>query len=76
MTLEERYATFRAKTEHLNLRKRYIKYKYSESTLDGLFKTPILSPEVTKFEASKWRCRMVSTAWGAKTEGKFTGLFL
>ena len=40
MFLEENYTTFRAKIEHLNLRKRYIKYTYSESTLeDVLFKT-------------------------------------
>ena len=39
MTLEERCTTFRAKIEHLNIIKRYIKYTYSESTLDGLFKT-------------------------------------
>ena len=39
MTLEERFTTFRAKIEHLNIIKRYIKYIYSESTLDGLFKT-------------------------------------
>ena len=38
-TLEERYTTSRAKIEHLNLGKRYIKYTYSESTLDELFKT-------------------------------------
>ena len=75
MTIEERSITFRAQTEHLNIWKRYIKYIYSESTLDGLFKTLILSPEVTKFKASSWS-RMVSTASGAKTEGKFTGQFL
>ena len=72
MTKKAEYSGCRAKIEDLNLQKRYIKYTYSESTLDGLFKTLILSPEVTKFKASRW-CRMVSTASGAKTEGKFTG---
>ena len=65
----------RAKIEHLKLRKRYIKYTYSESSLDGLLKTLILLSEVTKFKGSRW-CRMVSTASGAKTEGKFIGQFL
>ena len=51
--LEERNTTFRAKIEHLNITKRYIKYTYSESTLDEQFKTLILSPEVTKFQALK-----------------------
>ena len=42
MTIEESYLTFRAKIEHLNLWKRYTKYTYSKSTLDGLFRTLIL----------------------------------
>ena len=50
MTLEERYTTFRAKIEQQNLRKRYIKYTYSESTLDGLFKTLNF---LTHFKASR-----------------------
>ena len=53
MPLEERNTTFRAKIEHLNITKRYIKYTYSESTFDEQFKTLILSPEVTKFQALK-----------------------
>ena len=53
LTLEERCTTFRAKIEHLNITKRYIKYTYSESTLNEQFKTLILSPEVTKFKGSK-----------------------
>ena len=65
----------RAKIEHLKLRKRYIKYTYSESSLDGLLKTLILLSEVTKFKSSRW-CRLVSTASVAKTEGKFIGQFL
>ena len=39
MTIEKSDTTFRAKIGHLNLRKSYIKYTYSESTLDELFKT-------------------------------------
>ena len=39
MAKEAEYSVCRAKIEHLNLRKRYIKYTYSESTLDELFKT-------------------------------------
>ena len=74
MTLEERYITFRSKIEHQNNKKRYIKYTYLESTLDGLFKTLILSPEVTKIKASKW-CGLVSTASEAKNENKFTDHF-
>ena len=50
ITLEERYTTFRAKIEHQNIRKRYIKYTYTESTLDGLFKTFIF---LTHFKASR-----------------------
>ena len=69
------YSCRRAKIDHLNLQKRYIKYTYSESTLDGLFKTLILSLEMTKFKASRWY-RMVSTASRAKIEVKFTGQFL
>ena len=41
MTLEERYTTFKAKIERQNLRKGGIKYTYSESTLDELFRTLI-----------------------------------
>ena len=50
ITLEERYTTFRAKIDQQNIRKRYIKYTYSESTLDGLFKTLIF---LTHFKASR-----------------------
>ena len=39
MPKEAEYSVCRAKIDHLNLRKRYIKYTYSESTLDELFKT-------------------------------------
>ena len=53
VTLEERYTTFRAKIEHLNITKRSIKYTYSESTIDEQFNTLILPPEVTKFKGSK-----------------------
>ena len=38
MAKEAECSVCRAKIEHLNLRKRYIKYTYSESTLDELFK--------------------------------------
>ena len=78
MTPQERYTTFRAKIEHLNLWKRSIKYtysRYSESTLAGLLKTLIYLTRKTKLKASTW-CRMVSTASGAKIEGKYTGQFL
>ena len=75
MTLEERYTTFRAKIELQNDRKSDIKYTYPAFTLDGLFKTLFLSPEVTKFKAAK-RCWMVSTASGSKIEDKFTCEFL
>ena len=54
MIKKAEYSCCRAKIDHLNLRKRYIKYTYSESTLDGLFKTLILSLEMTKFKASRW----------------------
>ena len=64
ITIEERYLPFRAKIEHLNLWKRYIKYTYSESTLDGLFRTLILLPEVTKFKASKLVPGGVNRFWG------------
>ena len=53
MDKEAEYSVCRAKIEHLNLQKRYIKYTYSESPLDGLFRTLILYPEVTKFKDSK-----------------------
>ena len=39
MAKEAEYSVWRAKIEHLNLQKCYIKYTYSESTLDELFKT-------------------------------------
>ena len=42
MTKKAMWPDFRAKIEHLNLRKRYKKYTYSEFTLDGLFRTLIL----------------------------------
>ena len=64
MTGEERYNTFRARIGHLNLRIRYIKYTYSESTLDGQFKTLILSPEVTKTKGSKVVSDGVKRFWG------------
>ena len=64
ITIEERYIPFRAKIEHLNLWKRYIKYTYSESTLDGLFRTLILLTEVTKFKASKLVPGGVNRFWG------------
>ena len=51
MIKKAEYSGCRAKIEPLNLQKRYIKYTYLEITLDGLFKTLILSPEVTKFKA-------------------------
>ena len=55
MTREERYTTFRAKIERLNLRKRYIKYTYSETTLHGLLKT---LNSVTQFKGSRCqRCQ-------------------
>ena len=73
--LEERYTTFRAKIEHLNFRKRYIKYKYSETTLDRQFKTVIFIPELIKFKASR-SDRMLSTASRGKIKGNFTGQFL
>ena len=63
MTGEESYNTFRAKIEYLNLRKRYIKYTQSESTLDGQFKTLILSPEVTKLKGSKVVSDGVNRFW-------------
>ena len=71
-TLEERYTTSRAKIEHLYIIKRYIKYTYSESTLDGLFKTVFFS---IQFKASRCqRCQpLVSNASRGKIEGKFTG---
>ena len=54
MIKKAEYSCCRAKIDHLNLQKRYIKYTYSESTLDRLFKTLILSLEMTKFKASRW----------------------
>ena len=42
MAKEAEYSVCRAKIEPLNLQKRYIKYTYSESPLDGLFRTLIL----------------------------------
>ena len=62
ITKKAEYSGCRAK--HLNLRKRYIKYTYSESMLDGLFKTLILLPEVTKFKASKLVPGGVNRFWG------------
>ena len=64
ITKKAEYSGCRAKIEHLNLRKRYIKYTYSESMLDGLFKTLILLPEVTKFKASKLVPGGVNRFWG------------
>ena len=75
MDLEERYTTFRAKIEHLNSRKRYIKYTYSETTLDRQSKTVIFIPELIKFKASRSH-RMLSTASRGKIKGNFTGQFL
>ena len=42
MAKEAEYSVCRAKIELLNLQKRYIKYTYSESPLNGLFRTLIL----------------------------------
>ena len=39
MAKEAEYSVCRAKIDHLNLQKRYIKYTYSDSALNGLFKT-------------------------------------
>ena len=64
MTKKAEYSGCRAKNEHLNLQKRYITYTYSECTLDGLFKTLILSPEVTKFKAWKVVSYGVNRLWG------------
>ena len=71
MTPEERYTTFRAKIEHLNHRKWYTKYIYSESTLDGLFKTLIFQNTVQSFKATKRTVSTVTPAgvnlfWGLK----------
>ena len=46
MTVEERYTTFRANIDNINLRKCYIKCAYSESTLNRLFKTLYFIPEI------------------------------
>ena len=75
-TGEERYTIFRAKIDHLNSEKsiRSI-YIYSESTLDGLFKTLFFIPEVTKFKASR-SDRMLSTASRGEIKGNVTGQFL
>ena len=64
MSLEERYTTFRAKIEHLNITKRYIKYTYSESTLDGLFKILIFSNTVQSFKISTGPPAGVNRFWG------------
>ena len=45
MPSEEKYTTFRAKSEQVNLKKRYIKYSYSESSLDGQFRTLLFIPK-------------------------------
>ena len=68
MTKKAEYSGCRAKTEHLNLQKRYIKYPYSECTLDGIFKTLILSPEVTKFIAWKVVSYGVNRFWGNRVK--------
>ena len=70
MSLEERYITFRAKIEHQNNRKRYIKCTYSESTSEVLFKTLLF---VVQFKAS--RCQWSILASGAKIEGKLLANF-
>ena len=75
MTKKAGWPDCRAKIEHLNLWKRYTKYTYSESTLEGQFKTLTLTPELIKFKDSRSH-RMVSSASGGKIEGKFTGQFL
>ena len=53
MTLEEMYMTFRGKIEHLNHRKRYRKYTYSESTLVQFFKTLMFTRTFMKFRLQK-----------------------
>ena len=74
MDLEERYTPFRAKIEHLNSRKRYIKYTYSETTLDRQSKTVIFIPELIKFKASRSH-RMLSTASRVKIKGNLLANF-
>ena len=64
MTLEERCTTFRAKIEHLNIIKRYIKYTYSESTLGGLFKTVFFFNTVQSFKVSTVSTAGVNRFWG------------
>ena len=64
MTIEERCTTFRAKIEHLNIIKRYIKYTYSESTLDGLFKTVFFFNTVQSFKVSTVSTAGVNLFWG------------
>ena len=64
MTLEERCTTFRAKIEHLNIIKRYINYTYSESTLDGLFKTVFFFNTVQSFKVSTVSTAGVNRFWG------------
>ena len=75
MTMEERYTTSRAKIEHLNHRKWYIKYTYSESAWNGLFKTLIFQNTVQNFKVTK-RCQpLVSTSSGAKTRASLLANF-
>ena len=63
--VEERYTTFRAKIEHLNLRKRGIKSTYSFLTyVSWAIQNTNLSPEVTQLKASKVVSYDVNRFWG------------
>ena len=64
MTKKAEYSGCRAKIEHLNLQKRYIKYTYSECTLDGLSKNTNFVTRSNKFKAWNVVSFGVNRFWG------------